>query len=269
MDEFEQLETRAVEAAIEADWEKAIELNLLLLEHDKKNEQVMLRLGFAYLQKGQYELAKKYYHKALRIQPKQAVARQYLERLEILEQGKLEPQTTKQAFDPGLFIESSGKTKCTPLSNLGQKQILAHLYIGEKINLKIKKRRVEARTEKEDYIGTLPDDISKRLILFIKAKSTYTAYIKDATLTKVIIFIREEKKGKTINHHISFPLNMQKNLVQLTSGTQPEQTEEQSADEPDDEMDDWEKIVANVGEEKEEMIDIQKEDLEDEEEDEE
>lgn len=268
MDEFEQLETQAVEAAIEANWEKAIALNLRLMEHDKKNEQIMLRLGFAYLQKADYELAKKYYHKALRLQPKQAVARQYLERIEILEQGKLEPQTTKQTFNPGLFIESTGKTKCSPLSNLGQKQILAHLYIGEKINLKIKKRRVEARTEKEDYIGTLPDDISKRLILFIKAKSSYTAYIKDATLTKVIIFIREEKKGKSISHHISFPLNMQKNMEQLSSGMQPEQTDEQT-EETDEELDDWEKIVANVGEEKEEMIDIQKEDLDDEETDEE
>ncbi len=268
MDESEQLEIRAVEAAIKADWEKAITLNLLLLEHDKNNEQIFLRLGFAYIQKAEYELAKKYYRKALRIQPKQAVARQYLERIEILEQGKLEPQKTKQAFDPGLFIESSGKTKCTPLSNLGQKRILAQLYIGEKIVLKIKRRRVEARTEKEDYIGTVPDDISKRLILFIKAKSTYSAYIKDATLTKVTIFIREEKKGRTISHHISFPLNMQKNMNQLSSDTQSEQTDDHTED-VDDEMDDWEKIVANVGEEKEETIDIQKEDLEDDEEEDE
>lgn len=268
MDEIEQLETQAVEAAIKANWDRAIELNLRLIEFDKKNEQVMLRLGFAYLQKAQYDLAKKYYHKALRIQPKHAVAKQYLERIEILEQGHLEPQSSSHAFDPGLFIESTGKTKCAPLSNLGQKQILAHLYIGQKINLKIKRRRVEARTESEDYIGTLPDDISKRLILFMKAKSTYTAYIKDATLTKVAIFIREEKKGKSISHHISFPLNMQKNLEQLSSQTQPDQTEEQ-VEEVEDEMDDWEKIVANMGEEKEEMIDIQKEDLDDEEDEEE
>ena len=268
MDQIERLETQAVEAAIRRDWDSAVKFNTLIFELDRKNEQAMLRIGFAYMQLGKYELAKKQYHKALRIQPKQAVAKQYLERIEILEQGNSKPQTIQKIFDPGLFLESTGKTKCTSLSNLGQKQILAHLYTGEKIVLKIKRRRIEARTEKDEYIGTLADDLSKRLILFIKAKSIYSAYIKEATLTKIVVFIREEKKGRSVSHHISFPLNMQKNIDQLTAGTNPaEQTDEQAEESSEDEVvDDWEKMVADVGEEKEEMSDIQKEDLDEEDE---
>lgn len=271
MESIEHLETQSIDAAIKSDWENAIRLNNAIIKVDKHNEQAILRIAFAYLQTGKYELAKKFYHKALRQQPKLAVARQNLERIEVLEKGKSKPQTTKQAFDPDLFIETIGKTKSAVLCNLGQKQILANLYIGQEIVLKIKKRRVEIRTKEDDsYIGALPDDLSKRLILFIKAKSTYTAYVKEATLDRVVIFIREEKKGKTVHHHLSFPTNIQKNMDQLVNGennpmTKATDDEDDSSDETDD-ISDWEKLVAEATEEKEELLDIHTDDVDEDEE---
>lgn len=271
MEQIEQLETQAIDAAIRSHWEPAIELNSKILDIDKKNVQAILRIAYAYLQTAQYELAKKYYHKALRAQPKNSVAHQYLEKIEILEKGTAKPQT-KTAFNPHLFIESFGKTKTATLANLGQKQILAKLTIGQQIVLKIKKRRVEARTLEDEYIGTLADDISKRLILFIKAKSTYTAYIKEVSFTKVHVFIREDKKGRAVSHHISFPVNLQKNIEQIGDPNQP-QTEERAdeqadEDEEDTSINDWEKMVAEQTEEKEELLDIHPEDLDDEEDEE-
>ena len=268
MQDIERLETQSVDAAIKADWNSAIKLNEMILAIDKKNEQALLRLAYAYMQAGSYELAKKTYHKALRIQPKLAVAKQNLERIEILEKGSSKPQATKPSFDPDLFIETTGKTKCTVLSNLGQKQVLAGLYIGEPVILKIKKRRVEIRTENDAYIGTLPDDLSKRLILFIKAKTIYTAYIKDATLTKVVVFIREDKKGRSVSHHLSFPLNSQKNLDQISNGENaPQKGPEETDDEEEvEDVSDWEKLVAEATEEKDEIIDIHADDVDDEDE---
>lgn len=273
MDEINTLETHAIDAAIQAQWAAAIELNTKILDLDRKNVQALLRIAFSYLQTGDYEQSKKFYHKALKISPKSSVAHQYLEKIEILEQGNKKPQT-KAAFDPHLFIESFGKTKMTTLTNLGQKQILASLSIGQQMQLKIKKRHVEIRTEQDEYVGTLADDISKRLILFIKAKSTYTAYIKEVSFTKVIIFIREDKKGRTVSHHISFPVNLQKNIEQIGETTQnagSEQHAEESAAEDDEDVsvNDWEKMVAEQTEEKEDLLGIHPEDLEDDEEDEE
>jgi tetratricopeptide (TPR) repeat protein len=271
MEEIETLETQAIDAAIQANWARAIELNAKILELDRKNVQALLRIAFSYLQIGDYAQSKKQYHKALRLQPKSGVAHQYLEKLEILEQGNAKPQT-KAAFDPHLFIESFGKTKMTSLTNLGQKQVLASLSIGQQIQLKIKKRRVEVRTDTDEYVGTLADDISKRLILFIKAKTTYTAYIKEVNFAKVIIFIREDKKGRTVSHHISFPVNLQKNIEQIGDSAQnppSEHPEEPAAEEEEDNsLNDWEKMVAEQTEEKEELLDIHPEDL-DEDEDEE
>lgn len=271
MESIDHMETQAIDAAIKSDWETAIRLNNAIIKVDKHNSQAILRLAFAYLQTGKYDLSRKYYYKALKQQPKLAVAKQNLERIEVLEKGKSKPQSVKQAFDPDLFIETIGKTKSAVLCNIGQKQVLASLYIGEEVVLKIKKRRVEIRTkEGEAYIGALPDDLSKRLILFIKAKSTYSAYVKEATLDRVVIFIREEKKGKTVHHHLSFPTNIQKNMDQLVNGEnappqKTEDSEEEGGDEMDD-MSDWEKLVAEATEEKEELLDIQTGDLDDEEE---
>ena len=263
MEEIEILETRAIDAAIKANWSVAIELNIRILAIDKKNVQAMLRIAFSYLQIGKYEDSKKYYHKALRLQPKSAVAHQYLEKIEILEQGKSKPQVTTN-FDPHLFIESFGKTKTVALTNLGQKQILARLTIGQQVVLKIKKRRVEIRTDADDYVGTLADDISKRLILFIKAKSTYTAFIKEVHFTKVVVFIREDKKGKSVSHHISFPVNLQKNIEQI--GEVPHVDDQTNEEDEDNSLNDWEKMVAEQTEEKEELLDIHPEDLDEEDE---
>ncbi|MCX6731095.1 MAG: tetratricopeptide repeat protein [Candidatus Roizmanbacteria bacterium] len=98
MEEIDTLETKAIDAAIQANWAQAVEFNSQILGLDRKNVQALLRIAFSYLQTGDYEQSKKYYHKALRLQPKSSVAHQYLEKLEILEQGKTKPQT-KTAFD--------------------------------------------------------------------------------------------------------------------------------------------------------------------------
>jgi len=263
MNETDILEQQAIDAAISLHWEDAIALNMSILKIDPKNGPAHLRLGFVYLQTKDLEKAKKYYSKALRIQPKNSVATQNLERIGILEKTKSTGagNSKSQVFDPELFIEMTGKTKIVGLSKLGQKNVLAELTIGQKVELKVKKRRVEIRTGNGQYVGTLPDDVSNRLMFFMKAKSEYSAYIKDASITRVMVFLKEEKKGRQVNHYISFPQNIQKSMGEMT-------LEEEKGEEDTDEVvgEDWEKLVSEATEEKEELIDIHTEDEDDEEE---
>jgi len=119
------------------------------------------------------------------------------------------------------------------------------------------------RTESDEYIGALPDDLSKRLIQFMKAKCIYSAYIKESTLTKVVVFIREEKKGKALSNHVSFPQNSQKNIDQIANLSSSEQQDDH---EDAEELNDWEKIATETTEEKDENLPIHTEDLDDEEE---
>ncbi len=234
------LEQQAIDAAINAQWEKATELNAHILKADSENIDAHLRLGYAYLQTNNLKEAQKQYKKALKIQPKNNIAIEHLEKIEVLDSKKKAKSSTTVKYDPNLFLEIPGKTKTIQLVNLGKKEDLAGRTIGEEMMLKEKKRRLEVRTLDNEYIGTLPDDISKRLLYFIKEHSEYKIYIKEIDLTEVIVFIREIEKGKKVKQYPSFPSNPH---VMLTDINQLEDEEEEDNAEHDDieEDDDAEK----------------------------
>lgn len=239
------LEVNAIDSALKNDWNKAIEFNQKILQIDPNNIDALLRLGFSFLQRGDFKEAKKAYKRVLEIQPNHPIAKEKTKQINVLlEKKDTSKKTNFLKLDPNLFADVPGKTKTTTLVNLGQKQILAKLNIGEKIELKIRKRKVEARTLDGEYIGALPDDISKRLILFINAGSKYEAYIKEASLKKVTIFIKEVSKGRKVAKFISFPDDMRKNLAYLEKilegkdeeeqEEEVEETEEETDEEPED-----------------------------------
>ena len=232
MTEIEIMEQDAINAAIAYRWSDAIKLNKKILSLNKKNLSALLRLAFAYMRLDDLDHARKYYRQVLKIQPINSVAIENLERIKILQNKKIKNQKkTKVMFNPELFLESAGKTKSVKLVNLGQKNVLAQLLVGQEVVLKTKKRKVEVRTKYDDeYIGSLPDDLSKRLRLFIKAKSQYSAFIKENSLNNLIVFIREDSKGKKVANYISFPLDLSKNIneIQKEESLVDEETTEDS-----------------------------------------
>ncbi len=243
-----QLEAQAVEAALENNWEKAVELNEAILKQDPKNLDALLRLGFASFQTGDYKKSKAAYKKIIQIQPHNPIAKEKLKQINILMKEK-NTEVKNLELDPNLFTDVPGKTKTISLVNLGQKNVLAKLNVGEPVVLKIRKRKVEVRTQKGDYIGCLPDDLSKRLILFINAGSEYTAYIKEATLKEVVVFIKEIKKSRKLKKFISFPEDLHKNITSL------EKLAQTDSDHPKEEEDQQE--LEDEEEEKEEIEEIE------------
>jgi hypothetical protein len=205
----------ALAAAVAGDWDSAISLNKSILTKAPDTLSAHLRLGFAYLQKSEWTEAKKAYHKALNIQPLNQIARNNLDKIKILEKQNTKVVNKGTSFDPNLFINIFGKTKVVELLNVGQAHVLVNLVIGQKVDIKVKKRRIEVRTEDNEYIGAFPDDISKRLIYFLEEMSEYSVYIKDTTKQSVSVFIREDKKGKNVEKYTSFPKNIQDDLKMM------------------------------------------------------
>lgn len=234
MNELDFLEQQAVDCAINADWKQAISFNKKIAKLDKNNLGVQLRLGYAYIQSLNYKDAKTAYRKALRLQKGNQIAEENLERIKILEsRGNKKLAKKEVKLDPNLFLELPGKTKVSTLVNLGQKNALAHLVIGQQVELKAKKRKMEIRTENNEYVGALPDDLSKRLSLFIKAGSEYATFIKEVSLNKIVVFIREEKKGKKVLRYASFPRNIQVDMSKVSQQegqSSEEDTEEEVLD---------------------------------------
>lgn len=250
MDNLATLEKQAIDAAISSNWKDAILLNEKIITHDKKNIDAYLRLGFACLQYHQFNKAKKYYRKALNIQPGNYLINENLERIKILESKKI-ARAKAPNLDPYLFLEIPGKTKTIGLVKCGQKNILVRLATGQRVVIIPKKRRVEIRTNEKEYLGCLPDDLSKRIMLFIRAGSIFSAYVKEGGLKTIVIFLKEEKKGIKVARYASFPVNIQSNLDNLTQGhgEMREGLKEEDLEEITD--NDLEKLAESLNEEKE------------------
>lgn len=252
MENITELEKKAIDAALNQDWKNAIKYNKQILTINKNNLDTLLRLGFAYFQNKQYLEAKKYYKKALKIQPNNPTALENLKRIEVLLEKKQASKNKKEVnLDPNLFLEIPGKTKTIFLVNLGQKNILAQLTVGEKVQLKVRRRKVEIRTTDNAYIGHLPDDISRRLQILMKAGSTFSAYIKEANLNKVIVFIKEEKRGKKVLKYFPFPIKKYQIEENIVTEEMPEEETDESSEELTDA--DLEELAEALSEENEKI----------------
>lgn len=245
----EPLEEKAIAAALSGNWKLAVKINKQIISSYPADVDAHLRFGFASLQQGEVKMAEKAYRQALKIQPTNQIAKNNLEKIRILKKKRLTKKTTseeKYSVDPTMFINIAGRTKIVPLINIGQADVLAQLRVGQQVFLRIKKRRIEVRNKEGDYIGVLPDDISKRLIHFIEADSRYNAYVKEASKNQVYLFIKEEKKGRRVNKYTSFPKNMQEDLKIMMAA---QEEEEEDEDEGEEESIDIEKIAEKIEEE--------------------
>jgi len=250
MEEVKKLENQAVEAAFNNKWNEAISLNKKILNIEEKNFDAMLRLGFAYFQKQEFKKAKTIYQKGLKIQPNNPVIINYLKKIEVIEKNKKMNQKMNNILtNPELFLEIPGKTKSVTLVNLGQKEVIAKLNIGEEVNLIIRRRRIAVKTKNNEFVGNLPDDIGKRLIILIKGGNQYLVFIKEISLNNIVVFIKEEKKSKKLQRFISFPSSATKNFLEMRN-------EEERSEENEEEIDneDLEKLAEKFIEEKENYL---------------
>lgn len=264
MYEVDVLEQQAIDAAIAIDWDSALTLNKKILKLDKDNIGAQLRLGFIYLQTNDLGQAKKQYKAVLKLQPANNLARENLEKIEVLEEAGDHFTTQKDLnFNPNLFLEAPGKTKTVSLVNVGQKNILAQLTVGEEVYLKPKKHKIEVRTKSNEFLGYLPDDLSKRLELFLLGQSEYKAFIKEVSLSRVSIFIREEKRGKKVARFSSFPKDTLSSLSKMNQGGTPGD-EEHEGDEDDFVGNDIERLAENLSHEEKEYLPYASEEEDDE-----
>lgn len=250
MKDTSNLEKQAINYAMNGQWGEAIDFNEKIIKIDKKNIEAYLRLGFAYLQNNKIKKSKQSYLKALKIQPNNIFVKKSLERLKILESKKLSYSNTTP-LDPLLFVDIPGKTKTISLVNCGPKSVLAKLTVGQRVFLVNKKRRVEIRTENKEYAGCLPDDISKRLAIFIKNGGIFSVYIKETSLKHTTVLIKEEKKGAKMTRFIAFPTNTNSNLYRLENSAGEEINEE---DTEEISLLDLEKLAENLNNEEKEYL---------------
>lgn len=193
-----QIKSQAIQTALVGDWENAIALNELILREEPNDIDTLNRLAFAFLSIRKIKQAKTIYEKVLILDMQNPIAIRNLKRLN-------DPSKKRTNFHiNNLFIEEPGKTKIIELINIADKKIIFHLRSGERLTLCIKRMKIFALDQDNQYIGMLPDDLCKRLIKFIKAGNKYEAYTRTAESNKITIFIRELKRVNRYKNQPSF-----------------------------------------------------------------
>ncbi len=198
-----QRKTQAIQTALMGDWDSAVTLNRLLLEDNPEDIDTLNRLAFAFASLGNIKEAKHIYQKVLALDMQNPIAIRNLKRL-TNNQTKHTPNSAVNAQMNNIFIEEPGRTKVIELINVAEQKIISLLRCGETLTLLVKRMKIFVLDSNKQYVGMLPDDMSKRLIKFMNGGNKYEAYVKTVDNHRLITFVKETKRSIRFKNQPSF-----------------------------------------------------------------
>ena len=201
------LKSQAIQTALMGDWNTAVSINKDLLKENPNDIDTLNRLAFAFSAIGKLKDARSVYQKVLEIDLNNPIAvRNLKQMIEANKNKNLKNSSPLSSCLHNIFLEEAGKTKVVELTNVAQPKIISCLKAGESLNLVIKRSKIFVLGNQKEYIGMLPEDISRRLIKFLKGGNIYEAYVKAIKAHKIFIFIRETKRIKRFKNQPSFSI---------------------------------------------------------------
>jgi tetratricopeptide (TPR) repeat protein len=209
--EDEQVRTRrritkqAIDLAMQGKWREAVAANKSLIEnHAAGDVETYNRLGRSYLEVGEYEPARQAYARALDLDRYNVIARKNLERLQRLQGAGIAVAESPNRFEPGSFLEETGKAGVVTLHHPGAEPVVAGLVAGDKVQLKAEGKKLVIQNNRGDYIGLVEPKHAFRLLRLMAGGNRYSANIisNGGTLT---VMIREVYQDPSQVGHVSFP----------------------------------------------------------------
>jgi len=199
------LKTLAIEKALANEWEDAKSLNEQLIELNPQDIDSLNRLGFAFMKLGKFNKARDTYKKVISLDRTNPIAVKNLKRLDTVSKSKVNGNAFPMpSVSTNTYIEEAGKTKTLELKNVADKKTLSLLEPGDSAQLAIKRSKIFVQSSDKKYLGMLPDNVSMRLIAFMKGGNEYTACVKAVDEKSITIFIKETKKVAKFKNQASF-----------------------------------------------------------------
>lgn len=203
-----EIHQQAIQAALSGDWKRAIALNEEILKVDPKNVDTLNRASHAYFELGEIKKAKTYSRLVLNYDPYNQIALKSLRKIESFRQIKFSPSPASATINlqnlNDLFIEEPGKTKQVALLKVAEPQKLSRLSSGETVNLTLKTKSITVNNQQGEYLGILPDDLSRLLLRFIKGGNKYQTFIKTVKPNGLSVIIREIYRCPRFKNQPSF-----------------------------------------------------------------
>jgi tetratricopeptide (TPR) repeat protein len=244
-----QLAEQAVNAATNADWQAAADLNRRILEMGP-DVQAENRLAKALWELGELAEAREHYQVALALDPTNRIAERNIERLRFL---LVEAGERTIAADPSskapvnIFIEETGKTGFAMLVDLAHPRQLTQVNPGDRVELIPEGDRLVAESN-GIRIGVVEPKVAARLLKLLATGNGYTAGVTSLGDVDVRIIIREPYQDPRNYGKVSFPTSAKaSDLRPYTKGTlvreELELEEELELDEEDETLEDIERVV--------------------------
>lgn len=199
------LQDQAIQAALDADWNKAIELNKLTLEAQPDDIEARSRLGRAFLELGRADESREAYEEVLRVEPNNLVANRSLARLKALAEVNKRPVQTRAKTAMRNFIEDLGRTGIVRLINTPSLAILARYSPGTEVNLQQSGELIAVHGVDKELLGFLEPKVGRRLLEFMKGGNQYVAALVSMDPTNAKIAIRETLQDPSMAGKVPFP----------------------------------------------------------------
>jgi len=196
---------KAIALAMEGRWREAVAANKGIIDNYPDDVNACNRLGRAYMELGEYSLAREAYSRAKDIDPYSTIAEKNLRRLAHLKETGTLPDELFQRVEPQVFIEETGKAGIVRLYRLTEKEILAEVDAGDKVNLRIVDSKLLVENLRQQYLGQVEPRHSQRLIKLINGGNRYTATVISSSEDMMAVIIRETYQHPSQEGQLSFP----------------------------------------------------------------
>lgn len=200
-----QSSKQAVALAMEGRWREVVAVNKSLLESFPNDVDAHNRLGRAYMELGDYSLAREAYAKAIELDPYNNIAQKNLNRLSRLVETAASSEGGSQRVEPQHFIEETGKAGAVNLYRLATPEVLAKTVAGSRVNLEIYGPNLRVENSLGEYLGQVEPKHGQRLVKLMEGGNRYTATIISSTEESLAIMIREVYQDPSQAERLSFP----------------------------------------------------------------
>ncbi len=197
---------QAIALAMQGRWREVVAANKSLLESFPNDVDAYNRLGRAYMELGEYSLAREAYERAIELDPYNIIAEKNLNRLSHLGETVVSSEGSFHKVEPQQFIEEVGKAGVVNLCHLAPPETLAKTVAGGKVSLKIDGPSLIVENSRGEYLGQVEPKHGQRLIKLMEGGNEYTAAIVSSTEEAVTVIIREEYQDPSQAGRLSFPL---------------------------------------------------------------
>jgi hypothetical protein len=197
---------RAINFAMQNRWSEAVDLNRELIEEFPSDVDGHNRLGKALMELGRYGEARDAYGAALRVDSMNGIAQKNFARLsKLVEEQDAAAETVPTPVDPSLFIEETGKTALTTLTNVPEPEALARITAGDPLTLEVHGNVVRVVGPAGEALGRLEPKIGQRVISLMNEGNQYTAAVTAVDDQSVRVIIREAYRDPGMGDRPSFP----------------------------------------------------------------